>query len=515
MLKKRYSVIVIVVVAIIAIAAVYSFQYNILPEEKILIVGTTDTPIYVDPALAVDIFADGIIHSCYDTLLSVNPQTHEIEPHLADLPKILDNGYTLEYNLKRGVKFHDGTPFNASAVKFSLDRAMMPEFGLGYMIGDIKEVKIVDTYTVRIILHKPLAPRLAQVLTGTITLTSFVSPTYFANHPINSSCYIGTGPFRLVKWERDDFIELEANKDYFLESPKVDKVIFKFYKDSSLMRLAIEKGEIDVAFRSIEVSDFESLDENPDINMIVGKSAWLRFIGLNTARLPKEVRQAIAYSIDYDAILNMVFYGFANRSYTVVPRDNPGYLEYFKKYQLNITKAKELLAEAGYANGLSLTLWYSPIKFGATENDIALIIQQSCREAGIDIELKPTEWAVLWDTVTTGGTDMSMSGWMPPYPDPQTNLKELFHGEGYMAPRAWFYNNTEVNALIDAAQVEVDPAKRALLFEGIQEIEGEDVVLIPTYWYPYVNFARKNVRGWDLPLGDVHFAWPLQTVDKD
>jgi peptide/nickel transport system substrate-binding protein len=344
MSRTKIVVLAIVLIVIILAGTGYYFtqyqtelkhQAELEAIRKTLVLGTTDrVERGIEPCMAVSPAEALVTAQIHNTLYNTDPATSKITPRLAsDFPTVSADGLAWTIPLRHDVKFHDGTAFNATAVKFSFDRCINlkgPTWDVWY--GMVTSVEVVDTYTARIHLNGPYGPYL-QLLAS--TWDGMVSPSAVVKmgEAAFEQAPVGSGPFKFISWTRGEEVVLQANKDYWGEVPKVDKLVIKIIQDSATLKLALENGDIDIALRQIAPVDIESLKSNPNIVASEAPGTFQQYISFNMRRVPKEVRQAIAYAINYDDIMSRVYLGTGERALSVIPPPIVGYKAVLGKYQ--------------------------------------------------------------------------------------------------------------------------------------------------------------------------------------
>ena len=497
---------IIVAVVIIAVAAGYFLmqkpsEVTPPPEEKVIIIGTTDKVTDLDPAMAYDFFTWEVLSNVGEGFFKYEPETLELVPGLAESYEVQEGGKVWILKLRKGLKFRDGTELTAEAAKWSIERVARIEGDPAWFVTDfVDKVEVVDKYTLKITLFQPVAFFKAVLAV----------PTYF---PISPNSYPadeispdntagGIGPYYIEKFVRDQELVLKANPNYY-EKPKTDKIIIKFYKDATALRLAIESGEIDIAWRTLNPSDIVDLKKKEDLQVIEGKGAFIRYIVFNS-RIPpldnKLVRQALAAALDRKAIVDKVFLGTVTPLYSLVPAGMWGHIDAFKdKYGEgpNYDLAKQLLQQAGYSetNKLKIELWYTPSHYGSTEADVAAVIKESWEKTGmVEVEIKSAEWSTYIELTRGQGLPVTLYGWYPDYLDPDNFLFPFLHTDS----NRWLgkpYSNPDLDVILEEAQVETDKSKRADLYAEAQRILADDAPIVPIFQGKLFIVAKKNVKG--------------------
>jgi len=467
-------------------------------EKAPLIIGTTDKVTDLDPAQTYDFHTWEIFYNTAEGLLTYKPGTTELKPGLAaEWPEVSEDGKEWTFKLRPGMKFPDGTPVDAKAVKWSLDRVIRLQGDPNWLVSAfVDHVEVVDDLTVKIVLKKAV---------GFFPYLTAVTPWF----PVSPNCYSedkfdedstcgGHGPYRIKKWERDVEMELEANPDYHGEPPKWPSIIVKYFADATTMRLALENGEIDVAWKTLLPTDYQDLAKNPNFNVIEGPGAYIRYICINPTHKPFDdlrVKQAIAYAIDREAITEKVFLGTHKPLYSMVPMGMTGHIDAFPKRDLE--KAKALLKEAGFSEDkpLEMDLWWTPTHYGDTEKDVAAVMKDALEETGmIKVNLQSAEWATYVDYMGAGTMPVFLLGWYPDYLDPDNYTWPFAQSEA-SADLGIFYSNPKMDELLEAAQTETDMDKRIELYKQIQELWATECPTIPFTQGSLYVVTQKNVTG--------------------
>jgi peptide/nickel transport system substrate-binding protein len=524
------KVIVIVLIAAIILSGLGIYYYTLMnpsaPEEKILVVGhTAETGTLFDPSGCSDRVGIEAISNIYDTLYRLDYDAQakgeiKIVPWLAaDYPQVSSDGLEYTISLRRNVTFHDGTPFNASCVKYNFDRHSQLKRGYAFVITEsMSYVKseVIDEYTIKIVTKNPV-----RLITTILTNfpTSIASPSAimkYGNDTFGANP-VGTGPWKFVKWERNVELVLERNDDYFFVNyrPKMDKIIIRVYGDPASMRMAMEKGEIDVGWNNWAPQDALDLMENQDVGWFDLTYGYQRLLMFNVGMEDNPindvyVRRAICYCIDREEIAQKVFKGFVYPTYSIVGslyEDQGGGLDEYKRYDYNITKATALLAEAGYPNGVDIELWYTPIYWGEEEEDFAVTVQEQLAKAGIRATLKSAEWGTYTSMATSGQLPLSFQNQAPVYP----HIEALISG---MAPAGagWSkrigLNDTQLIELYNITVSTANEEERKQAYVDIQNRLCELVTWAPIVTTRYVLFYRQDVKG-VVPWIIFHCFWAM------
>lgn len=425
----------------------------------------------------------------------------KIQPLLAETWNQVDDK-TWEFKLRDDVKFHDGTPFNANAVKINFDRLLdpnvkAPRAGVFKMVN---EVKVVDEFTVQFILNESFAPLLSILASHEGGIISPKAIEKSGNNIINEPN--GTGPFTFKSWTPGQEIVLIKNEQYFGEKAKVDEVIFKIVPEETTRISMIETGEAHIA-EPLSVTMIDTVDTSTSMEVYRSEGFGTEYIGFNVEKKPfndVRVRKAIAHAIEMDSILKGVFNNVGKKANSLLGSQVFGYHEGLKAYEYNLNEAKRLLAEAGYPNGLKTILSTNDAK---ERVNLAEVVQSQLKGIGIDVEIQVLESGTFVEKRNRGESQMFINSWRNATGDADYNQYNLFHSASKgPAGNSFFYGNQEVDRLIEAARKESDLEKRKQIYAEAQELEMKDAVFIPVRVIENVAAISKNVDGFEIsPAG--------------
>ena len=462
-------------------------------KEKTLIFGRGGDSVSLDPIAVTDGESYKVTKNIFETLIEFGEQDTTLHPGLATKWEASKDGLTYTLDLQEGVKFHDGTDFNAEAVVKNFERWMngnadkFPYFisMFGGFKGDkdavIKEVKADGDYKVVFTLNKPQAPflkNLAMSSFGIASPTAFEKDgDKFGDNPV------GTGPFKFVSWKRNDSITIEKNKEYWKDGePKLDKVVFRTYPDNSARLNALNTGEIDLA-DGINPSDAASIKGNNQLQIFERPSMNVGYLGLTVTRPPFDnvkVRQAVNYAIDKKAIIDAFFEGQAEVAKNPMPPSIEGYNDDVKEYTYDPKKAKELLKEAGY-DGKQIELWAMPVPrpYMPDGQKVAEAIQKNLEDVGMKAKIVTYEWATYLDKASKGEADAFLLGWTGDNGDPDNFLYTLLDESNIGSNNYTYFKNSETHKIMLEAQKETDQEKRNELYKKAQDIIAEQAPWVP------------------------------------
>ena len=478
-----------------------------------LVLGTTDSWSSFESAWVYNFHDWELFHQCADGLLNVKPGTAgEVEPALAESYDVSDDGTVYTFHLRPNVTFPNGDPMNADAVVFSLERIPPINEAEGENAGFlysayVSGVEKVDDLTVNVTFNAvyPFAPQLIATNPWKILNPKQWSATEAGTE--NSAC--GIGPYVLTSFTEGEETIFEANPTYYGAQPKTPKLIVRYFADSPTMALALQNGEIDVAWKSLSPSDFEAMQSAAGIVTETAGGTEIRYIVYNSTTPPYDnpkVRLGLAQLLNREQLTDLGWQGIKVPLFSMVP---PGFLGYKPTYEgtEDVAAGKALLAEAGFteANPLVLDLWYSPTHYGDTEADVAAVVKQQWEASGVvKVTLNFLEWAAYRDAGRAGELPVSLLGWYPDYLDPDNYTNVFAH-----SPAAWsgsYYSNPEMDALLEAQASELDETKRIADLEAVQDLWVTESPFVPMAQGKLVVAYRDGVSGVVLdPIALLHY----------
>jgi ABC-type dipeptide transport system, periplasmic component len=473
-----------------------------------IVYGTTDKVSDMDTANAYDFHTWEIFQNINKGLLTYTPGTTEVVPGLAESYTVNDKGDEYTFKLRKGLKFTSGTAFNAQAVKWTIDRAVALKGDPSWLITDyVKEVQVVDDLTVKFILKGPTAffPTMVAGCPPYFPLDPQVYPVdKVVKNPteLKGGALTGLGPYKVTSFKRDEEVVLQANSGYYGEKPKVSKVVIRYFADATTMRLALEKGEIDLAFKSMNPSDINDLSKNDKINTFKMPGPFIRYLTFNedvSVFKDKKLRQAVSALIDRPEINDKVFLGQNAPLYSMVPQGMIYAEENFKADpgDANLAKAEALLKSAGYSakKPFAFDLWYTPSHYGDTEVNMAEVVKAQLEKTPlIKVTLKSAEWATYKDQWRNKQMACYFLGWYPDYIDPD-NYTAAFAGTNGSIGNGIFYSNKAWDDLFAKEQTVSDPKVRADIFSQVQKAWTTEVPTIPIFQGNLYVFTKKNIEG--------------------
>jgi peptide/nickel transport system substrate-binding protein len=472
-----------------------------------LVYGTTEKVTDMDPANAYDFHTWEIFENIYRGLLAYPAGETNLVPGLAESYDVVDSGKGYIFKLKKGVKFSDGTPFDANAVKWSIDRVIRIQGDPSWLVTDFVEgVEVLDKYRVKFNLKNPAA--FFPALVATVPYYPVNPNVYPADKIVQDPSalkggkLVGLGPYRVIFFKRDQQIALEANPYYVGEKPKNDMIIIRYFADATTMRLALEKGELDFAFKTFNPSDISDLQQMSNIKTIRGQGPYIRYVCFQNNTAPftnKIVRQGVAAAINRPDIIKKVFLGQNAPLYSMVPRGMWTHEDSFKETlgDGNIELSRKLLAQAGFDenNKLKFEFWYTPSHYGDTEVDMAAVLQAQFEATGVmDVTVKSAEWATYKDNWHNQLMPVYLLGWYPDYIDPD-NYTSAFAGTAGSRGNGIYFSNPQWDAMFVDEQKTADESTRAAIFKKVQQMWTDEVPTAPIFQGTLFLFSQSDING--------------------
>lgn len=530
-------------VAFATLALVGSPALAETPPDTLVQAWAFDDIITLDPAEAFELTTGEIIGNSYDMLvrLDINDTT-KVASGLAASWSVSEDGLVYTFKLKPGVKFASGNPVTAEDVAWSFERVVklnkspafiIQQFGLtSDNVAD--KAKAIDASTFVLTVDKAYAPSFViNCLTSTaaavvdsklvkehVAATTPNSDYKFDNDFGNAwlkTAFAGSGPYKIREWRANEVVVLERNDNYQGASVNMARVIYRHIKDSASQRLLLEKGDIDIA-RNLDPGDYEAAGKNADLTTISMPKSTVYFVGFNqknTYLAKPEVREALKYLIDYDALGSTLLKGIGEVHQSFLPKGILGAMD-DRPYKLDVAKAKELLAKAGLADGFTVTL---DTRSGQPESGVAESIQQTAALAGIKIDLVSQDFKQLLTRYRSRQHDLVIVQWGIDYWDPNSNSEAFAvntDNADDSANKTVAWRNAwdvpmDIQRESAAALLELDTDKRKAMYQNVQKAVREQGPFSFIWQQIEVVALRKNVQGFKLgPSFDTNFLAPVQ-----
>ncbi|MBI4675033.1 MAG: ABC transporter substrate-binding protein [Chloroflexi bacterium] len=504
--------------------------------------GAQGEPVCLDPAVITDGISGRVINQIYEGLVKFDKDTTNPVPSLAKSWTTSDDGKEWTFKLQEGVKFHDGTDFNADAVVKNFDywantknsvhakqlaagqvfEYYEAQFGGFDENGVIQKVEAVDPTTVKFTLKEPQGPFLNNLA---MFVFVFASPTALDKYG-TETCKnpVGTGPYKFVEWKPNEQVVLDAFADYWdkANAPKMKRVIIRNIPNNSARLLALAAGEIH-ALEGMEPRDVAAIKDDPRFKLLLRPTNTTGYLAFNynvkEFNDPK-VRQAFAQAINKQAIVDALYGGTGLVAKEFQPPSLWGYNPNVEDWKYDPEAAKKLLAEAGFANGLSevtfdgkkvpLEFWYMPVSrpYYPNPKDIATAMAADLAKAGINVSLQTVDWATYLDRRSKGELPLYMLGWTGDNGDPDNFVCYFFclgTGDKPLS-REGFANDKEVSDILKKAATTIDKAERTKLYQQAEQLIHDKVlrVFVANNQPPLALLA--NVEGYiPNPTGTEYF----------
>nr|WP_026100000.1 ABC transporter substrate-binding protein [Fortiea contorta] len=477
-------------------------------------IGTTAKPKSLDPADAYELASLGLVFNMSDRLYTYTPGSTEIKLQLATaLPKVSADGLTYTIPLRQGVVFHDGTPFNAEAMAFSIKRFIENKGKPSFLLADtVDSVKATGAYELTIKLKKPFAAFPSLLAFPGVCA---VSPKAYelGAGKFKPETFVGTGPYKLGQYGSDS-LRFDVFDKYWGEKPVNRGINLQIQTSPVNLFNAFRTGAVDVAYLSLQPDQIRSLEEGSkkgDWQAISAQGSVVSYMVLNRNQKPldqPEVRAAIASVIDRPLLNQRVLFGQADPLYSMIPTTFDVSQPLFKdKYgDGNVEQAKQLLTKAGFSqqNPAKVQVWYpssSPSRSLAAQTLKSLVDQKL---AGLlQLEINTVEGPTFFKDISKGSYPIALLDWYPDFLDPDNYVQPFLSCQkgseakgcesGGSQTQGSFYYNATVNKLIDQQRQEQNPEARKQIFAQIQTQVANDLPYVPLWQNKDFVFAQKNV----------------------
>lgn len=448
----------------------------------------------LDPQQSVERATQLLATYMYDPLLERDAQGNLI-PRLALSWENTDEK-TWVFQLREGVTFHNGEPFNSQAVKYTLDRfktEALKGSPLTPLFSAIDSIETPNDYTVTIKTAEPFGP-LLQNLTQ-----AFIVPPKATEAGETVETPIGTGAFKFVEWVKGDRVVLEANPEYFDETqPKVARLVWKDIAEMSTRMTAFETGEVDVV-AGIPAEDMLRFEGIDTIKVASRSSTQFRYFWMNGSVEPFDnplVRKAVKHAVDYDSIINDIMGGYAQRADSYIEPPIFGYVPQ-EPYKYDPELAKQLLEEAGYPNGIDVTMKWADTDQKQKEVVETLIAQMA--ESGIRVKSELQERSVWLDDLLKLNWELNLNSTGSRTGDGDYTLRRLYHSRA----KRTGYVNSELDTMLDQAAASVDPEVRLDLYAKIQKLLWDDGPTVMLFYHVENYGWNDRVQGFEPPSDEM------------
>jgi peptide/nickel transport system substrate-binding protein len=505
-MSRASSLLAKILVALAALASISSLtSCSGKADPNTLVMLIESSPTNLDPRVGLDAQSARIDTLIFDDLLSRGDNL-DVAPGIAERWEIPDP-LTYIFHLHQGVKFHDGHPLTSRDVKWTFDSLLQGKIRStkAAVYRFVDRIDAPDDYTVIFHLKEPFATLLWNLSDGAIGIVPYGSGNEITAHPI------GSGPFKFVSAETDKEVILERNEDYWGDKARLARVRFAVVPDATTRALELRKGSADATINALTPDTVLTLQRDPSLAVERAPGTVLAYLGFNL-RDPilknVRVRQAIAYALNRQPMIEYLWRGEAQAASSILPPQSWAYTADVQSYNHDPGKANQLLDAAGYpaVNGVRFHL---TMKTSTDENTrlMVAVMQQQLREVGIALDIRSFEFATFFADVTHGVFQLYGLRWIGANEDPDI-FEYAFHSAKFPPNGAnrSYYSNPQLDALIDRARREVDPSMRKPIYAEVQRILASDLPYIDLWYLDNVLVHTKRVRNLKLnPEGNYDF----------
>jgi len=534
MLRNRTLRFMAILISILIVSVGIAWTGQAQPKKGGTIVEALGTePTNLNPFKAARQPESTVLGLIFESLFVINDKL-ETEPLLVDSWKVSEDQLTWTFTLKKGIKFHDGTPLNAEAVKFSLERHK--EGTRGKLLKNVKEIKFVDEYTVVLMLEKPyplLLTKLANHWVGIVSPTAVKK----GGEEWGSKVIVGTGPLKFKKWITGDRIILERNEDYnhapsFVSNKGpayVDGWIIRFIPEPTTLLAELMEGNVDISDYVTE-RDVPRVKENPKTDLVMAKSTSAIYLAINCSSKNEpyndvRVRQALAHAINQKAVIKAAMAGVGAPLYTPISPSVKGFWKGSeeigeKNTRYDPERAKRLLEEAGWKdtdgdgvrekNGQELELVFMAFTI-ARYKRVAEVATPMLKEAGFKVKLLILEAGDLYERVLAQKHDLLSTGMVGSQGNAIDDMVLMLHSQSLGSITQWsHYSNPEMDRLLNLARYSPNTQEREQALINAQKIAAEDTVVVPIANAMEIFGYKKNIGGVD---NYIKHPWAFDQVD--
>lgn len=511
-MRVRVRVSIVMVVLLVAGLAIAGESLaTTASDPKVLTIVVPTEPVHLDPQNFSESIAHSIILHVHNGPMKFNKDFNLI-PDLAESVKVAVDGLTWTIKLKEGIKFHDGTPLTAEAIKLIVDNAIGddPPIRSAYVgRADLESARIINDHVVEMKTSSPVGP-FRQMLSCVAWAVN--SPAAFEKYGEEASRHpVGTGPYRFAEWKSGEYIALERNPDYFGEQPYYDRLVWRFVPEALTRVAMLESGEVDVVV-AVPALEIPRLQDNPGITVEPVELNRNMYIAINCQRPfldDKRVRQALNYAVDKEAIIDGILRGLGKKEDSPMCSPAWGYRP-TGEYPYDPDKARQLLAEAGVPADFRIKLWIPSGRY-YQDKTVGEAVANYLVEVGLDVDLQEFEWGtylgMIRKPVEEAQHELYMLGWTSVTMDADLSLTGILHSNQWpmRGTNRGYYKNAAVDALLDAGRRCVNEEDRKQIYAEAQKIIWEDAPWIFLHEQQQVIAYRKGISG--------IYMWPTEALD--
>jgi peptide/nickel transport system substrate-binding protein len=475
------------------------------PDPNTLVMIIESSPTNLDPRVGIDGYSERIDALIFDDLLDRDDHLN-VTPALAERWEVPDP-LTYIFHIRHGVKFHNGSTLTSRDVKWTFDSLLESKIrttkSAAYRYVD--HVEAPDAYTIIFRMKEPFSTLLWNLSDGAMGIVPYGTLTEMTTHPV------GSGPFRFVSAEQDKEVVVERNDAYWGDKPRVPRVRFVVVPDTTTRALELRKGSADIASNALTSDMVQALEKEPNLVVQRAPGTVLGYLAFNL-RDPilrdVRVRQALAYAIDRQPMIQYLWRGFAQPAASILPPQSWAYNADVPKYAFDPAKARQILDAAGYlpVDGVRFHLTMKTSTEETTRLVVA-VLQQQLRDVGIALDIRTFEFATFFADVTSGAYQMYPLRWIGGNEDPDI-FEYAFHSDKFPPHGAnrSFYVNPRLDALIKEGRSETDLNRRKVVYADIQTILATDLPYINLWFIDNVLVHTRRVRNLTMnPSGNYDF----------
>lgn len=481
MLLKKWIRQLLILMAFLLLVVVMENRHNIptiapLSAEQTLTILLPENVATLDPAQVGDRQSAMLINNIYEGLVKYKPNSTTLEPALATQWQVQQQGKVWIFSLRQGVKFHDHTPFNAEAVKFSVER-ILAEQNSPYremVFGMVERVEVLDDYNIKFILKYPYAPFIHNLAMP--WAAPMVSPTAVKNFGADFGRYpVGTGPFKLEKGQQEHSLVLTSNENYWQQPPHIKKVIFRVVENAEKRYQMLVQGEADIATNLTPRQVTQAKAAN--ISVVTNDNLSINYLGFYNNKPPfnnSRLRRAVVMAVDREELVQQLYAGMLPVAENYLPPGLPGYSEKLTQYFYNPEVAQQLLKENGYPQGMTLTLitYQGKRPYNLVDGqELAMALKKQLASVGITLNIKTYRWEEYKEALSKQEGHCFLYGWTGDNGDPDNFLYPLLTSPQIeRGLNLAHYKNAQVDRLLASAQQITDDEMRQQLYYHTQQI---------------------------------------------
>ncbi len=454
-----------------------------------LVIAYTDEPDSLDCHNTSKNMSEKMCANIYASLL-IFDENYQVQPYIAKSWEVSDDNLTYTFHLRDDVTFHDGKHMTANDVLYSMERAKASPYS-AYYVEAVEEFKVLDEYTIEMVLNEPYAPLLNMLCEPFLGIINEDSVTELGE--AFGQAPVGSGPYKVVEWVPGTKIVLEAFDQFFEGNPPIKNITVKFIPDPSTKLISLENGEVDVA-DSIATNNIASVEQNENLVMLQTPSAKYCYMGMNNQNATfknQKFRQAINYAINKEAVIQIAQDGIAQEAVCTISDQAFGYPKNMTGYTYDVDKAKQLLEESGIT-----ATEFDLICKDAVSKKVSESIQADLSKIGIKVNVSVLEGGGYYDLLGKGNFDAFIGSWSDSLMDADPVVGMRYHSKFVGDPGNYnWLEDKKVDELITAGRMESDKAKREAIYGEMFQYVSDQAVEVPLFYFVSNLGASKDLKG--------------------